>query len=224
MSDHKKLKKASRAHTVYKLENGSRVPSATTVMGLLNKPFLITWANNLGLEGINSSEYRDEAADIGTLAHAMIQAHLSGSEVDFENYSPMQLSLAENAVIKYYEWEKGRKLEPILVEGKLVSEQFKYGGTVDLYCKLDGVYTLVDFKSGKALYNEHFGQLAAYKSLLEEAGHKVDAVHILRVGRDETEGFEERTFKGDDIALQKHFEIFKHLLGVYCLKKELGWR
>ena len=64
-----KLKKASKAHIRYKLKDGTVVPGATTITGLLNKPFLITWANRLGLEGIDSTKYRDAAADIGTLAH-----------------------------------------------------------------------------------------------------------------------------------------------------------
>ena len=40
------------------------------------------------------------------------------------------------------------------------------------------------------------------------------------LGRDETEGFEER-----DIAdTRQYFEIFKNLLNVYYLKKSLGWK
>ena len=41
-----KLYKVSQAHTVYKTADGIRVPGVTTVLGVLNKPALIKWAND----------------------------------------------------------------------------------------------------------------------------------------------------------------------------------
>ena len=214
-----KLRTASKAQTIYKTGDGTRVPGATTITGLLAKPFLITWANRLGLAGIDSTKYRDEAADIGTLAHAMIQAHLQREEMDLAHYSPLQVDLASNAVLSYLEWEKQHSLELILCEVPLVSDKNLYGGTIDCYCKLNGEYILLDFKTGKAIYDEFFVQLAAYKELLIEHGHRVDKCRILRIGRDETEGFEERSVTATD----KYFGIFESLLRIYGLKKELKW-
>lgn len=216
-----KIKKVAKAHTVYKLADGkTRVPGTTTITGLLNKPYLVKWANNLGLEGIDSSTYTDEAAKIGTLAHAMVQANLQKDELDTAQYSPVQLDLAENALISFFEWKSRHEIEPIKCEEAMVSEELKYGGTIDCYCMLDGVPTLLDFKTGKAIYDEYFVQLAAYKNLLEELDLPVQQCRILRIGRDETEGFEERTVTDT----RKYFEIFKNLLNVYYLKKELGWK
>ena len=214
-----KLKKVAKAHTIYKTSDGKRVPGATTITGLLNKPFLIAWANKLGLEGVDSTKYRDEAADIGTLAHALIQAHLEGSELDTSEYGKLQIDLAENAVLSYLEWEKNHDVNPILLETPLVSDTRLYGGTVDCYCMLDGEPTLVDFKTGKAIYDEYFVQTAGYAELLKEHGHPVSKIVILRVGRDETEGFETR-FVSD---YSKYFEIFEHLNAIYQLKKILKW-
>lgn len=214
-----KIKKVSKAHTVYKTSEGKRVPGATTITGLLNKPYLVTWANRLGLEGVDSTKYRDEAASVGTLAHAMIQAHLEREELDYSEYSPLDVDLAENAVLSYFEWEKQHVVEPIMCETPLVSDSDLFGGTIDCYCKLDGVPTLLDFKTGKAIYDEYFVQLAGYKELLEQYDYPVEQCRILRVGRDETEGFEERTVTDTN----KYFQIFKNLLNVYYLKKELKW-
>ena len=215
-----KIKGISKAHTVYKLADGTRVPGATTITGLLNKPHLVRWANKLGLEGIDSSKYTDEAAAVGTLAHALVQAHLQGDTLDTSMYSPQQVDLAENAVLSYLEWESRHKIEPILLEKPMVSEKLRYGGTLDCYCMLDDVPTLSDFKTGKAIYDEYFVQTAGYKNLLMELNLPVERVKILRIGRDETEGFEER-----DIAdTRQYFEIFKNLLNVYYLKKSLGWK
>ena len=215
-----KIKPLAKAHTVYKTSDGKRVPGATTITGLLNKPYLITWANNLGLEGINSATYTDEAAKVGTLAHEMIQCNLQNMEPDLDQFSKIQIDLAENAVLSFFEWKKQHTIEPILCEEKFVSDRMLFGGTCDCYCKLDGIPTLLEFKTGKAIYEEYFVQVSAYKELLIENGYPVEQVMILRVGRDETEGFEHRSITDT----RKYFEIFKRLLDVYYLKKELGWK
>ena len=215
-----RLKKASKAHIVYKLEDGTRVPGTTTITGLLNKPQLVSWANKLGLEGIDSSTYTDEAAKIGTLAHAMVQAHLQKEEIDQDQYSKAQIDLAENSLLSFFEWKKRHELLVYQCETPMVSEKLRYGGTIDCYCLLDGVPTLLDFKTGKAVYDEYFVQLAAYAELLREKNLSVKECRILRIGRDETEGFEERTVKDTE----KYFAIFRNLLNVYYLKKELGWK
>ena len=213
------LKKTAKAHTIYKTSEGVRVPGATTITGLLNKPHLITWANRLGLEGVDSTKYRDDAASIGTLAHAMVQAHLTNEELDTEQYSPIELDLASNAVLSFHEWQKQHRLNVLLCEEPLVSDKYRFGGTIDCYCTLDGVPTLLDFKTGKAIYDEHFVQLSAYKMLLQEHGYTVDQCRILRIGRDETEGFEERTVTDTS----DYFLIFSSLLDIYYAKRRLKW-
>jgi hypothetical protein len=215
-----KLKPVSKAHIRYKTSEGKIVPGATTITGLLNKPYRIKWANDLGLEGIDSSTYTDEAAKVGTLAHALIQADLQGEELDMKQYSPIQIDLAENAVLSWYEWKKAHQIEPIACEVPFVSDKMRYGGTVDCYCRLDGKPTLLDFKTGKAIYPEYFVQLAAYAELLREAGHPLEECRILRVGRDATEGFEERSVADT----RKWFQIFRNLLEIYFIKKELNWK
>ena len=211
------LKTVSKAHVVYKTKDGRRVPGATTITGLRAKPYLITWANNLGLEGIDSNKYRDQAAEIGTLAHALIQAHIQEQKLDTSAFSPLQMDLAENAVLSYLQWEKGHKLTPLICETPMVSENYRYGGTVDCYCMLDGKPTLIDFKTGKSIYDEYFWQTAAYATILNEHGHDVEEIKILRVGRDPTEGFEERSIT--DYRLP--FQAFKCLLDLYYIEKEL---
>ena len=117
------------------------------------------------------------------------------------------------------DWEDAHEVAPILIEEPMVSETFKYGGTVALFAKLDGEMGLIDFKTSKAIYSENFIQLAAYWNLLVENGHMVNTVRILRVGRTEEEGFEERVIGVND--LKPHWEIFKHLREIYDLKKKV---
>lgn len=216
MEKTKDAPKKSKAHIVYKLPDGTKVPGVTTVLGILNKPALVIWANRLGLQGIDSSKYRDEMADIGTLAHKMIVDYFKGETTDTSDYSKSQIELAENCLLSFWEWEKNHKIEVIMAEAPLISTEYGYGGTIDCFCKLNGQPTLLDFKTGKAIYPEMFYQLAAYEQLLTEAGQLIEVTRILRIGRDEDEGFEERTVG----KLDKQFKIFTHCLSIYNLRKE----
>jgi len=216
MNKTKDAPKKSKAHIRYELPDGTKVPGVTTVLGVLNKPALVIWANRLGLQGIDSSKYRDEMADIGTLAHQMIIDHFNKIATDTSDYSETQIDLAENCLLSFYEWEKGHDIKVIMAEAPLVSE-LGFGGTIDCYCMLDGVATLLDFKTGKAIYPEMFYQLAAYAELLRERGYLVSASRILRIGRDNDEGFEERTVG----KLDKQWEMFAHCLAIYNLQREL---
>lgn len=218
MVETKDVPKKSKAHIIYKLPDGTKVPGVTTVLGILNKPALVIWANKLGLQGIDSSKYRDDKADIGTLAHQMILDYFNKRETDTLDYSKNQIDQSETCLLKFWEWEKAHKIEVIMAEVPLVSIEYGYGGTIDCFCNLNGQLTLLDFKTGKAIYPEMLYQLAAYEQLLNEAGKIIESVKLLRIGRDENEGFEERTVG----KLDKHLEIFYHCLGIYNLQKEIS--
>lgn len=208
----------SNTHTKYKTKQDVSVPGVTTILSVLAKPALVPWANKLGLQGIEVGKYVDNLADAGTLAHNIVECHLKSVKPDYADYSANQISLAENAAIKYFDWEKENKVEMILSEIPLVSEVFMFGGTIDCYANLNGRKTLIDFKTCKALYSEHFTQVAAYKVLLEESGHPVEDVRILRIGRDESEGFEDQKVPMIDV----HWERFKHCLEIYRINKILN--
>lgn len=217
-----KLKKASKAHTRYYLADGTLVPGATTITGLLNKPALVKWANNLGLQGIDSTKYVDKAAAVGTLIHALVEAHITGKTADLSDNTPLEIEMAQVGFKKYLEWEKQHKVEPIFNEKGFVSEKYKYGGTLDFYCKIDGKYTLVDFKSGKGIFNEHFLQVSSYANLLTENKHKVEQIMILNIGRNEDEPFQHKEIPMPTV--RKYFKMFKALLQVYYIKRDLEWK
>lgn len=208
----------AKVHTIYEV-NGKRVVGVTTVIGILNKPALMHWAWQLGVKQIDYKKFVDEKAAQGTLAHAMILAHLWGQKVDTADYSKNQIDAAENAFLSYLEWEKGKKIEPMIVEHPMTSSEWMYGGTPDFFGMIDGIPTLLDYKTSKALYDEHIIQVAAYARLIEEAGHEVKDWKILRIGRDEDEGFEVRDIK--KAQLDVAWEIFRHCLGIYEAKKAL---
>ena len=213
--------KKSKQHIIYKLANGERCPGVTTIIGLENKPYLIPWANRLGLEGIKTTEYVDHLAEIGTLAHQMVADHLRGKVTNTSEYTKEQIDKAENSFLSYLEWEKGKTIEPILIETPLVSAKYRYGGQIDTLLKVNGVLGQYDLKTGKAIYDDWFTQLIAYAYLLYENGYVEDWAtlpsNILRIGRDETEGFE--------VGYGHHHELFFRkfldLLDVHQVNKEI---
>jgi len=207
----------TKAHQKYFTDDGVQVPGVTTVLQILNKPALVKWANNLGLQGIDSTKYRDKMADIGTLAHLMILNYFKGIKSDYSDYSKDDIDKAENCLISFYNWIGENDVKPIDVEVQLVSNLYRYGGTVDLYCWLNGTPALVDFKTSKAIYDEMFIQVAAYKQLLAEQKKEVAQVRILRIGREENEGFEDhRVTRLDD-----YWNIFFYSLNIYQLKNKI---
>ena len=206
----------TKAHQRYQLADGSFAPGVTTILGLRAKPQLILLANRLGLQGIDSTKYRDEMADIGTLAHSMILAELQGKKPDTADYSQNQIDLAENCFLSYLEWAKGKSIEPVLIEEHIVSEEWRCGGTADFYGRINGILTLMDYKTG-GIYDESYWQVSAYSHLLVSRGHPMPIQGmVLSIPRANTETFQEVTYT----SLTKGWEIFKRLLDIYWLERD----
>ncbi len=207
----------NKTHIRYKDKEGNIVPGATTIIGLLAKPQLIIWANRLGLQGIDSTKYRDDKADIGTLAHKMVLADIKGEKVDTSEYSKEQIDQAENSFLSWLEWRKGKELEPIIMETPLVSEEFSFGGTLDYYGYLDNTLVLMDYKTG-GIYQEAYIQVCSYRQLLVENGYPpIDKAIVLGIPRTEDEDFKEITYTNFDNG----WRIFKRLNEIYQLLKEV---
>ena len=219
-----KAQRKDRGHQVYRLADGTRVPGVTTIVGVMDKPALVKWANNLGLQGIDSTKYVDALADSGTLAHYLVECDLIGETPDpayLNEFSKVDHDRAETSLIKYWDWKKEHTIEVIGHEMQLVSEKHRVGGTCDIYAIIDGVRTLVDIKTAKALYgrtDDKWTQVAGYYLLLMENGHPVDDERILRIGREEREGFEYAQMP--DITL--HVRRFLTCRELYDLNSRLG--
>ncbi len=205
----------TKAHTQYYSQQGDSLPGVTTALGILSKPAIIHWSWQCGMRGEDYRKTRDKMADIGTITHLMILAHIKKTKLDLTEYSQQDISTAENCMLSFLEWEKDHKLEPTVVETPMVSDIYGYGGTPDYIGMVNGRLELLDFKTGKGIWNEMFYQLAAYRQLAQEQGHKIEHARILRIGRDENEGFEERLVTRFD----NEFQVFQHCLAIYNLFK-----
>lgn len=217
---HETIQKRGRPHTAYRLADGTRVPSVTTILGVIAKPALYKWHNQQGLKGIDTSQTVQAAADAGTACHYLIECHLTGKTPDVSDVAPDLLSLAENGYLRWLDWEKSiRDFELIFSEKPMVSELRGFGGTIDIFAKVDGKNTLIDIKtSDSGIWPEMRHQVAAYRELLLDNGHKVDDVIIVRTGKNESRAFEVEHVEN----LEDHFSVFIAAKLIYKLQQDLG--
>lgn len=202
-----------KQHIVYKDKDGNILYGTTTILQILAKPALYGWYYKMGKNGENPFKKKDLAGDIGTIAHAIIMCHLKEIELDTSNLSKESIDIAENCVLSYFEWEKNLNLSPILIEKELISK-LGYGGTIDLYAKINNEYCLIDFKTSSGIYEEMHYQLAAYKNLLEENNFPINKSIILNIGKEKNSNYLIKTFDN----LENEFKIFCHCLEIYKTK------
>ena len=207
----------ARAHQRYKTSDGRPCVGVTTVLGVMAKPALVKWANKLGLDGYDVDKWVDALAQIGTLIHYMVECDIKEEKPNFSDSSPNQISAAENAFIKWLMWRDKNKFELIGSEMQLVSESLEYGGTLDIFAKVNGVPTVLDIKTSKGVYSEQRTQVVAYKKLLQENGHDVRDSRVIRIGRDENEGFDDILIGGEDL----HWTRFLACLNLYRANKNV---
>ncbi len=205
-----------------RLSDGTLVPGSTTILKQLDKPFLVKWANKLGKEGKDVTEYVNNSAKLGTLIHSIVESHLLKQEIDVSNYTDDELTLAELAFGRYMAWENQHTIENVEVEKVLVSETYKYGGSIDIYCKLDGVYTVIDLKTSKSVSLDQEIQVSSYEQLVRENNLLVDRLLIVNLGKEATSKLNVVEIARDKSS--KYFKLFKQLLDVYYTKKEIGWK
>lgn len=103
----------------------------------------------------NAAEYAlNEAADAGTWMHEFAEADLNGlfpeDPIRDDHYQMVEA---------YYEWKAQHDIEVIATEGTVFGDN--YAGTADLFAKIDGVTTLIDFKTSRAVRDSHIAQIGA---------------------------------------------------------------
>jgi len=105
---------------------------------------------------------KQRAATIGTAVHAGIEWHLRRSLGEDPGPEPFLPEAAAWAVESWKEWATSVALEPIAIERVVHCLECGYAGTLDLYARVKGVPTILDWKTGRAIYPEAFLQNVAY--------------------------------------------------------------
>ena len=172
----------------YTLKDGTQIPGVTTIINARRDPGgLMWWSWQEGMCGRDYRETRDAAADSGTLAHAMVEADIRGRAFTAPaNVDAAVLERAQQAFDNYQEWRTLSHLEPVEAELSLVSERYRFAGTLDAML-VGGKLGLGDWKSSNAVYADHLIQLAAYGILWAENFPErpiEGGYHLLRVAKD----------------------------------------
>src|SRR5437588_538390 len=105
---------------------------------------------------------KQRAATIGTAVHAGIEWHLRRALGEDAGPEPFLPEAAAWAVESWKEWATSVALEPVAIERVVYCLECGYAGTLDLYARVKGVPTILDWKTGRAIYPEAFLQNVAY--------------------------------------------------------------
>jgi hypothetical protein len=123
----------------------------------------------------------EQAGDIGSQTHKLIEWALRrrlGAEAGPE---PFACREARHGFETFDRWAESVQLKPVLVERTVFSLQHGYAGTLDLLARVNGVLTIIDMKTSKAIWPEARLQVAAYHAAMQEMGYVPAAAMIVRL-------------------------------------------
>jgi hypothetical protein len=153
----------------------------------------------------------EKATTIGSNAHKWIERFVEivmedGEKwpVDWESRNGVRLESREaiNSVNAFLNWYSDHDVKFIASERKVYSIAYNYSGTFDLFATVDGVNTIIDFKTSKHLYPDYLIQGAGYWKAFEEET-KIERLTILRLPKN---GENWETLSIDDP--EAHAQIF----------------
>lgn len=210
------------------------LPSVTEILAIVAKPYLIPWANKMGLQGVDIGEYNAEFTGLGTLVHGKIEAYYNKTVFDESAYSDNIRRKADELFGKFLGWESGREIYPIFNELPMICDHF--GGTIDAVLDMDGKTTIVDWKTSKEIYPEYFGQLSAYLYLMKhgkpmqggndfhsyvsEVGKKIEQVAIVHIPKDGEASSRVINIKSEEFKIA--WKFFSASLRLYNAEKDLS--
>lgn len=143
--------------------------------------YLTTLQARLGKVKAHKREL-EKASEIGTQVHALVEWRMRKELGQVVGHEPRVLDDAQWAFMAWEDWAKSVQLKPKLIEQTVYSRVHGYAGTMDLLAEVEGVETLIDFKTGKAIYAEAYLQNVAYQVALSEMGHgTVQAGMVIRL-------------------------------------------
>jgi len=204
-----------RSHQKYIMRDGTQVPGASTICKIGDdQSNLIQWAWNLGNKGQDFKKVRDQAADIGTVTHFLIECHFHGWEPDLSDFAAADIERAQIAFRNFKAFWDEQELTVLEPEVQLVSEEHCFGGTIDApSVDKQGRIVLLDWKTSSGIYLSQKLQLAAYERLWNEnrPEQTVQRRAVVRIGKD----------RADDHSIewmfssQPEWELFKARLDLY---------
>ena len=176
----------SETHTdgkrYYTLEDGSRLPSVTTVLGALKKEAIMKWRKRVGEEAANAISRK--ASGRGTNVHTLCERYLNNEALGDIMPDAKEMFIS---------------LKPLLnrinnihyQECALWSKQLGMAGRVDCIGEFDGELSVIDFKTSKRIKSsadieDYYWQTTAYALMYEELiGVPINNLVIIMAVEDE---------------------------------------
>ena len=166
----------------YWTPDGALYPSVTSVLGSNQekKEGLQRWKEKVGEQEANRISRR--ASSRGTQLHQICEDYLLNKDTYLDKHMPPHIELFNS-------------IRPILDENvevvygnelALFSHTLKTAGRTDMFCKFQGIDTIVDFKTSTKDKKEHwiqdyFLQSTAYAIMLEEVYKDIQPFHIPQI-------------------------------------------
>lgn len=150
-------------------------------------------------------EGRDKTMNRGSLLHSMTEAYYK-SGAFIEPLTPNPFYDGFKKFVKEY------TIKPLHIEAQVHSKEYGYAGTCDLVCEINGQTSVLDWKTGKNIYNDAQLQLSAYGHAAKEMGlvEKVDTLVVVLFKEDGSYMVKQFTPDLDTfLSLKKVWEWYK---------------
>lgn len=154
----------------YRCEDGSMVPSVTTILKAYpNGAQYYEW---LKKHGQDADEIRDEAGRRGSVVHEATEILDLGGRLELMNAdgSPKYKLLEWAMTTRYVEFRNRFPATIQAIETKLADAGLGYAGTLDRLMTIGDATYLVDIKTSGGIWPSYWLQQAAYHRLLHETG------------------------------------------------------
>lgn len=182
-----------------------KVPSVTTILSIIAKPALISWAANSAVDYIadqikpgvsldelqlqaifeagrkNHFQKKVDAGTIGSFVHKWVEQYIKGENPP----APVNEGL-QNSINQFLGWVAKHKVKFLVSEQVIFSKKFRFTGTLDFICEIDGKMYVGDLKTSSGIYPEYLIQTAAYRYAREEEfpKEKFEGQLIVRIGKE----------------------------------------
>ena len=148
---------------LYQIDGHDAVAVTKVIGTVIRKPQLEKWIGRLGNQ--EAERVRDKAAGHGTLVHELV-----GLIADDTPSIPMgEHEAAQHQLDQFREWYEQMVEEVYAVELVVGHPKYLYAGRLDFLLRFKGDVglTIIDIKSGTAVYNESKAQTSAYREALK---------------------------------------------------------
>lgn len=222
---HKKEKKSKKKEANIKLSDrftfdeathkyyldGKPLTGVTTVLGVIDKPWLAPWTVGEAIKYIRTNQPKPvkiagqdvliyskdqfsdllDAAKVAAIGKRDWSADIGTKvhkwlELFVKGKNPKHSKTIGHITDNFVKWAHENEVKFLKSEIRVFSEKHWFAGTLDLLFEMKGKIYIGDIKTGSGIRGrEPFAQMAGYQICLEEAGYKaVQGRMIIRCGRD----------------------------------------